>query len=156
MSSKLSDKPCTSCGEENFHTSYTEGCPEKVRMDATGECFNCAFWEIRLSDADEDRLVIDQATYGVGPEPSPRENRSLLGMGGRRFDIELLSNGRRFTTHNLWSGGQIPERYRGRLLDNAKFVDCEKVEVGGISCWNSASEKAPAYPSYFVVKRSAS
>ena len=42
-------------------------------------------------------------------------------MAGRRFDIEFF-DGRRVTTHDLWSGSDIPERYRAHLPDNARFL----------------------------------
>ncbi|CAO0836086.1 putative protein OS=Streptomyces microflavus OX=1919 GN=Smic_80960 PE=4 SV=1 [Streptomyces microflavus] len=43
------------------------------------------------------------------------------GFGGRRFDIEFF-DGRRVTTHDLWSQGTIPPKHRERYQDNARFA----------------------------------
>ena len=124
-------------------------------MKQTGECFSCASWEIRLSAPNPDRLIINGWVYSVGQEPSEdrlRSNRvSMLGMAGRRFDIEL-ADGRRFTTHNLWSGGEVPARYRDRLPDTAKFVGGERDKAGDITCWNPADRRAPRYPAFHSLK----
>ena len=149
---ELPERKCPSCGVRNFHTSYSGA--ESDRMRATGECFECAFWELRLSKPAPDRLVIDGWTYGVGREPSDAERRRpgvMLGMSGRRFDVEL-ADGRRFTTHNLWSGGQIPERYRSRLPDNAAFVGGSREKVDDITCWNPADPRADRYPTFHELK----
>lgn len=151
-----SDTPCPSCGETGFHTEYMGA--EGKRMKETGECFSCAFWEIRLATPDPDRLVINGWVYSVGEEPSDKQRRSGrtggLGMAGRRFDIEL-DNGRRFTTHNLWSGGEIPALYRDRLPDNAKFVSGSREKAGEVTCWNPADYRAPRYPTYHELKQTA-
>lgn len=65
-----SDAPCPGCGETGFHTQYSGS--EGKRMATTGECFTCAFWEIRCEAGES--LVIDHHVYGVGPEPKPGEN----------------------------------------------------------------------------------
>ena len=152
--SHKSETPCPGCGETGFHTAYSGA--EGERMKETGECFSCAFWEIRLANPDPDRLVINGCTYSVGDEPTEAQRRSnrcgFLGMSGRRFDIELF-DGRRFTTHNLWSGGEIPERYRSRLPDNARFASGSREKVGGITCWNPADHRAPKYPTFRELKQ---
>jgi hypothetical protein len=131
---------------------------EGKRMKETGECFSCAFWEIRLATTNPDRLVINGWTYSVGAEPTDEQRRSgrtvFLGMAGRRFDIEL-ADGRRFTTHNLWSGGEIPTRYRDRLPDNAAFVNGSREKAGDITCWNPADPRSEKYPTYRELMRSA-
>lgn len=142
--------PCTSCGESEFWISYSNS-PIKARMDLSGECFTCAFWEVTLSEKDSKRIVIDYHVYSIGEEPKQgsNTNKSDLGMSGRRFDIELLSTGQKFTTHNLWSGSEIPERYRHRIENNARFLNGgDKAQVGEVTCWNPVSESLSVYPSY--------
>ncbi|MFB8071104.1 hypothetical protein [Streptomyces californicus] len=67
------------------------------------------------SDIDESRrVVVDGQHYSIGPGASG-------GFGGRRFDIEFF-DGRRVTTHDLWSQGTIPPKHRERYPDNARFA----------------------------------
>lgn len=146
MDDLTAKKPCPGCGKEGFHTKYMGS--EGKRMEVTGECFECAYWELRCEKGEE--LVIDNYVYGIGTEPSEAQRRSgrgMLGMGGRRFDIEFF-DGRKFTTHNLWAGGLIPERYRERLPNTAKFISGERADASGTTCWNPADERAPAHPTY--------
>lgn len=49
------------------------------------------------------------------------------GFNGDRFNIKF-SDGRLATTTNLWSQGTIPERFRERLPDNAKFIGKDEYE----------------------------
>src|SRR5205823_2378018 len=42
------------------------------------------------------------------------------GFGGTRFVIEMF-DGTRFVTTNLWTQGEIPDRFRHLLPDNARF-----------------------------------
>lgn len=137
-------RACPGCGKPGPHGKYTG--PEGKRMEQTGECFICAFWELKA--AVPQGLVIDGYLYSVGAEPGPRADRSFLGMGGRRFDVELF-DGRQFTTHNLWAGGQIPERFRERIPDTARFLDrASRHQVGSTTCWSPASESNPPLPPY--------
>jgi hypothetical protein len=146
-----SETPCPGCGEVGFHTNYM--CAEGERMKKTGECFTCAFWELRCERGCP--VVIDHWVYGIGKEPSPlsisRHGGGALGMGGRRFDIEFTAGphtGKRCTTHNLWSGGEIPERYRHRLPNTARFVGGTREKAGDTTCWDQADERLPAYPAF--------
>ncbi|GGY88793.1 hypothetical protein CP967_31265 [Streptomyces nitrosporeus] len=67
------------------------------------------------SDANESRrVVVDGQHYSIGPGNSG-------GFGGRRFDIEFF-DGRKVTTHDLWSQGTIPPKHRERYPDNARFA----------------------------------
>lgn len=137
-----SGTPCPDCGANGFHTNYSGDIGERMKL--TGECFECAFWEIQCKKPP--KIVIDHHVYGIGTEPGPNANRSFLGMAGRRFDIEI--DGKVYTTHNLWSGGTIPERYWERLPDTAKFHSGKREQSGDITCWNPADERQPAFPAY--------
>src|SRR5688572_27205689 len=81
---------CPGCGQLGPHGNYSG--PEGQRMKQTGECFKCAFWELKAASKHD--TVIDGYLYTVGREPGPNAYRSDLGMGGRRFDIEYF-DGRR-------------------------------------------------------------
>lgn len=94
-------------------------------------CFTCNHWlEVIERYKSGDLLVIDGTTYhDAGRSSEPR--RSFLGFGGREFQIQT-QDGKIIRTNNLWCGGEIPERWRPQLPDNAKFLDGKHwVEVAG-------------------------
>jgi len=59
------------------------------------------------------------------------ENHSepFKGFGGRDFSIKFY-DGRDIKTSNLWYQGEIPERFKEFLSDNAEFVypKCNRFE----------------------------
>jgi hypothetical protein len=123
--------PCAICGTIGFSTSYSK-CAEKTRMDRDGLCFGCAFWELRAEKGCP--TVIDGCTY----TPGTRTSGEFRGCGGRRFDIEYF-DGRRVTTFDLWVGGVIPERWRNRIPDTARFLNgAERVQVGDTICFQES------------------
>lgn len=133
---------CTCCGVENYSTSYMD-CSEKKIIDRDKVCFTCAFW-INKSEKKQD-CVIENRVYGPGNGLPPQQ---FLGMGGRRFDIEYF-DGRKVTTFDLWSAGDIPEAFRDRIPDTAKFREPERTGarvVGETTCFNPSSNKLPCYP----------
>jgi hypothetical protein len=124
----LPDRACAICGAKNYHTSYMGS--EGKRMEADGICFSCAFWSDRAEKGCP--TVIDGWVY----TPGTRTTGEFRGMAGRRFDIEYF-DGRKVTTFDLWSGGEIPERFRDRIPDTARFVNgAKRSNVGGTNCWN--------------------
>ena len=130
---------CATCKAEGYSTNYCD-CPEKQRMDRDGLCFECAFWSLRTEI--EKPTVIDGRWYA----PGNRTSGSMRGMAGRRFDIEYF-DGRRITTFDLWSGGEIPEVWRGQIPDNARFLNGAGGHVvGETTCWNPSNHRAPPYP----------
>lgn len=139
---------CPGCGSLDSGTFYSGA--ESKRMRETGECFTCAFWELKALAGEP--LVIDGRVYGVGPEPVPGARQGFLGMGGRRFDVEMF-DGRKFTTHNLWSGGEIPERFRDRLPNTARFLGARVAVVGGVTCWDPSPASAERYPPWQEIAR---
>ena len=129
---------CADCGA-SAKNSYME--PIASRMLAHKRCFTCDFWEDRC--AQKHATVIDHCTYSPGNNTSGRDR----GMAGRRFDIEYFADGRRVTTYDLWSGGEIPERYRDRIPNTARFLGgAERADAGGTTCWNPADDRTPPYP----------
>lgn len=128
---------CKDCGERNYSTSFRD-CPEKRLIDSEGICFTCAFWRVRAAERHE--TVIDGRLYTVGNRP---EGGRFNGMAGRRFDIEYF-DGRKVTTYDLWSGAEIPERYREAIPNTARFLNgAGFVRIGDSGAWNP-STPAPA------------
>lgn len=130
---------CKICEKTDYSTNYGP-CPEKGRMERDGICFICACWELRAER--NNSTVIEGVVY----TPGNRTKGEFRGMAGRRFDIEYF-DGRRVTTFELWCGGAIPERLRGRIPDTAKFLHgARKAEVAGTLCFDESISQEAAYP----------
>jgi hypothetical protein len=65
-------------------------------------------------------LVIGGKHYRLGSEYEG--SGAFKGHGGARFVIET-ADGTRVVTTNLWYQGEVPEHFRDRLPDNARFVE---------------------------------
>lgn len=130
---------CTVCKAEGFSTSYMD-CEEKRRMDRDGLCFKCAFWSLKTER--KHPTIINGIFYG----PGNRTSGEFRGMGGRRFDIEYF-DGRRITTFDLWCGGEIPDVWRDKLPDTAKFLGgAHDAKVGETLCFDGSRGDTPPYP----------
>jgi hypothetical protein len=89
------------------------------KMEEKQLCFSCNFWQEFVEyDRPEPRYIIEGEHYIVLPE-EPRT--SLRGYGGKKFTIETDNGSILFTT-NLWHQGTVPEHFRDRLPNNAKFI----------------------------------
>jgi len=115
------DFTCRECGDV-FNTGYPLG---GDRLRKAGLCLNCDFWHsvIRSVEAGGS-FVIDGHAYTVGREPSAydlKHHRSHLGFGGERWHVRW-PKGREVVSHNVSHRGEVPERFRGRLPDNAEHV----------------------------------
>lgn len=114
-----------------FACSICKGCADPSYMEPTGSrivreriCFGCDFWlEMIRKDATEykDRAVrVDGKHYVMG-EKRGRDGERWAGFGGAVWNIEFF-DGRKERCNNLWSQGDIPERWREQLPDNARFI----------------------------------
>jgi hypothetical protein len=129
---------CQDCGAKDYPTSFMQSSPIKQRMDRDGICFDCGYWRIAIEGKQD--TVIDGRIYSVGDVKKP-PNQPRAGMAGRRFDIEYF-DGRCVTTHDLWSGSEVPERYRHLIPDTARFGGgAECVKVGETTCWNPSRQR---------------
>jgi hypothetical protein len=90
-------------------------------------CWNCNHWLQRVADYNapdphHKRAVIDTATgrniYTIGTSTRPSSHN---GFGGAWFTI-LFDDGTERKTCDLWSGGDVPERFLDRIHTNARFV----------------------------------
>jgi len=103
-------KTCPSC-KRHFTPNHM---PDSYIGD---NCFECSFWlkKVELPQEDKSRQVIFSGQhYMIGVEDSG----PIKGFGGSKFII-FFYDGRKVETSNLWSQGEIPERFRKMLLDNA-------------------------------------
>ena len=110
--------PCTECGGI-VSTCYTQELADNLRF--FNICFYCYFWleKLKIKD-DPDTVRVNGTHYIIG-----QDNRiGFQGFGGAEFRIKF-HDGRYIVSHNLWCQGDIPERFKDRLPDNAVFVERE-------------------------------
>lgn len=80
----------------------------------TQTCFNCNFW-LEIIENKANHVIIENHCYAIGPP-----DQKWRGFGGRKFTIKQGTVC--ITTDNLWHQGEIPERFRELLPNNAEFV----------------------------------
>jgi hypothetical protein len=114
-----SAKICPSCGKPFIRNLIPESYLDQ-------NCFDCSFWleKITMPEEDENRRVIVAGQhYMVGANTSgPR------GFGGSKYTIHF-NDGRTVETCNLWYQGEIPEKFRAWLPDNARFIPNTKEDL---------------------------
>ena len=76
--------------------------------------FHDAFWLEEIAQGNG--VVVEGKHYRISKSDS-----RIKGFGGRKWTIKF-HNGTTVETDNLWTQGEIPEKYRTRLPDNAVFV----------------------------------
>jgi len=109
---KREGSECRRCQECRTHMHEGEA-------DKHGVCFRCNFWLSFVGRPGG--LVIDGMHFTLGNEDSTVARR---GFDGQRFII-ATNDGRTIITTNLWANGSVPEHFRSRLPDNARFVAAE-------------------------------
>jgi hypothetical protein len=139
---------CVEC-DEMARNTYCE--PFRTNMLERRLCYTCNHWrEFKEKNDPSAITVIDGHLYG----PGNRTSGAMRGMAGRRFDIEYIEPsihaGKRTTTFDLWSGGQLPERVRPHFPDTARFLGGAKsVELGGpiyTRAFDSSDTRNEPYP----------
>lgn len=111
---KVNQLICKECGTEVFLHNWA---PKMRKELEEGQlCGDCYFWTNGVLD--DTKIVIDGKCYHI----DKNEKAKFKGFGGRMFKIRFL-DGTLVETTNLWANGKIPERFRERFPDNAKFVD---------------------------------
>jgi len=107
---------CRECGE-----GYSM---EHTTRDNDGKCFSCSFWHQRWCrhKANPDTSFIVKGTaYMVCAEPEEGKRPIFQGFGGSKFDIYPHSGGH-IVSHNVWCQGDVPDRFKDRLPNNAAFI----------------------------------
>lgn len=108
---------CIECGGSD-PAGYV---PEtRERMLARSLCFTCLFWLDRIeAQADPKACVVNGNSYHDAGKRTGTPDH-CLGFGGRQFRI-VFTDGRVIETNNLFGQGPVPERFRDRLPDTARF-----------------------------------
>lgn len=101
---------CKICGKEFSKQRWHEPI-------CSDECFTDNYWLERVNNkASKSQVVINGYMFQIGS--------GLMG-GSKGFDgakfVILFNDGRKVITDNLWSNGEIPEKFRAQLPDNAKW-----------------------------------
>ena len=105
---------CVECGTEGDANKFLRDVARSLFEQKL--CFTCHHWARLLELADDPKTVRAKGHhYRIGPEGEP-----FSGFAGTKFVVKFY-DGRVVTTTNLWHQGEIPERFRGRMLDNAVF-----------------------------------
>jgi hypothetical protein len=94
-----------------------------VKLIALQLCYDCEFWHrLEILSDHPSSARIGGKHYWIGRETSLEEDPpKWRGMAGARAIIQF-NDGRTVTTTNLWYQGVVPERWIGRLPNNARFV----------------------------------
>ena len=104
---------CIICGKEIEKSKFSNA------VLCSSECFHINFWNGMVADKDSPLSVRAHGVqYHIGREDS---KSSFRGFYGRHFVIQFFDS-RIVETTNLWMNGDIPERYKSKLLDNAIFI----------------------------------
>lgn len=104
------------CGKEEDPSRWSR----QVQDELVGLqlCFTCCYWMKHVEHAAApDSVRVSGRHFVICPENVHPLDK---GFNGQRF-VVLFDDGRRVETTNLWSQGEIPERFRARLPDNARF-----------------------------------
>lgn len=112
--SKIPEQPCKICG------SYYANHYSHKDLSIEGLCFSCDHWDERAK-IQHTKIVVDGTMYSDGGKVDKATTRGFLGFGGADWKIEMF-DGRIIETNNLWCSGNIPERFKDRIPDNAKFI----------------------------------
>lgn len=123
---KPSEHPCASCGVAGFETNRLDIDGHLTRMLLNNTCFLCQFW-LDVIDAMDHHVVIEGTAWAMRPD-EPEFRKAFggwgLGCGGRHHLIRKL-DGTVIECNNLWCRGDVPERFRDRLPDDAEFLPRE-------------------------------
>ena len=86
-------------------------------------CYTCNFWWNRWKKCGDMRsIIVADRAYWIGNEDSsPSHTR---GFGGAPYLIHLfnVTPNKLMKSTNLWANGDIPERFKIRIANNAHFL----------------------------------
>jgi hypothetical protein len=108
---------CVECGEA-LKFEWTETIEAEIRLRRL--CFTCNHWQGHIEKPGG--IIVKGTHYRCGEETKRDPwNRAFRGFGGSTFYIQM-NNGTLLKSTNLWCQGNIPEHFKTRLPDNARFL----------------------------------
>lgn len=108
---------CSICKVEYDPNEFDLRNPLPKLMRDRGLCFNCAFWTNKIESPDSNREIVNGEHYVF----SKNTSQYFQGSGGRPF-YAIHNDGSLIFSNSVWYQGVIPERFREKLPDTAKFV----------------------------------
>jgi len=128
---------CRECGEFDRAKFWI---PEAGEEFAAAQlCHRCHFWHGKLqwkAEGCQRSVIVDGVHYWIAPDaPQPGWGS---GHSGRPFLVRF-HDGREVLTRNLWCQGDIPERFRDRLPDNATFATWQEAQAAARAARDDAA-----------------
>lgn len=118
---KILDDNCKLCNGLISSNYVTEVRQQLIERNL---CFNCNFWHdklIKYESNDPRVFVIEGVMYYRSNDEIDRGQ--FRGHGGRGFKIQKLDDEDEIiVTNNLWCNGDVPEHFKDKIKDNAKFI----------------------------------
>lgn len=105
---------CIECGKHEA-AKYLNN----EKMVSRRLCFFCNFWTNHANNPNGIR--VNGKHYTIGAE-HPKTERHLRGFCGDKFHFRK-HDGAEIVSTNVWFQGDIPERFRERMPDNAVIVE---------------------------------
>ena len=111
---------CKECGETEELCWFPD---VNERLKTGSLCFSCDHWSyyVESDPSNPNALVIEGEHFIVGDEYEERLG-AWRGFAGQKFIIEKFT-GEQIVTTNLWYQGKIPQHFKARLPDNARFIE---------------------------------
>lgn len=106
---------CLCCGKPEVPIWNNEINQE---MEERGLCFSCNFWHRYWLEKDRPDIVRVKGVHYVIGQEDPLFPTFMRGFGGRKFRFKM-NDGRIIESTNVWHQGEIPEKWKDRLPDNA-------------------------------------
>lgn len=109
---------CVECGKLDNAANFLKS--KADAMVARSLCFTCLFWTEILEGLTNEPTAFRAKGqhWQIGDENAPRGS-SYRGCGGAPFLVTFTDGRPPRRTTNLWHQGDIPERFRERMPDNA-------------------------------------
>lgn len=120
-----SEKICVICGKD-----YSDEIFDLVKP---GHCFQCSHWEeqyeldttFRSNPENNQVVIIVDGCHYVADIDTNKKDDFFKGFGGSNWYVKF-NDGRIGAFDNVWHQGEIPERFRQKLPDNAVFITQEQ------------------------------
>jgi len=110
---------CKVCGATEKTAEWRESCARELRKHRM--CFSCNHWRNQMKwDKERGRYgyaIIDGSHYVLKPHAEGYPS----GLCGATNLIKF-NDGHEVACDNLWFQGEIPDCWKDRMPDNAKFV----------------------------------
>lgn len=123
-----SEKICVVCGKDYTNEDFL-GMKENY-------CFSCSFWQEQLELDNGFRknpenkkvvIVVDGFHYVADIDENNKKD-FFKGFGGCDHFVEFL-DGKVQSFNNVWFQGKIPENFRDKMPDNARFLSLEEYQA---------------------------